>query len=151
MMINNLHFIHKKNEGKKLNERLKLLFVGTLIEECIKTHQTYHVSELLNFFVTTLPKLIPSLSTILWAKSGCEVPLNTFILGILGFKDSDFSEISKHSNFLVFLKRARVIPHRQFAGCLEDEPLITAENQSEQLKLNGRFKWFKCYPFLNDK
>lgn len=43
----------------------------------------YHVSKLLNFFVTTFPRSIPSLSTILWARSGCEVPLNTFIFGIL--------------------------------------------------------------------
>lgn len=43
----------------------------------------YHVSRLLNFFVTTLPMSIPSLSTILCANSGCDDPLNTLIFGIL--------------------------------------------------------------------
>ena len=43
----------------------------------------YHVSRLLNFFVTTLPMSIPSLSTIRWARSGCEVPLKTLMFGIL--------------------------------------------------------------------
>lgn len=47
------------------------------------THISYHVSKLLNFLVTTLPKSIPSRSTILWARSGCDVPLKTLIFGIL--------------------------------------------------------------------
>lgn len=44
---------------------------------------TYHVSKLLNFFVTTFPRSIPRRSTTLWARSGCEEPLNILILGIL--------------------------------------------------------------------
>lgn len=43
----------------------------------------YHVSRLLNFFVTTLPMSMPSRSTIRWARSGCEVPLKTLMFGIL--------------------------------------------------------------------
>lgn len=43
----------------------------------------YHVSRLLNFFVTTLPMSMPSRSTIRCAKSGCEVPLKTLMFGIL--------------------------------------------------------------------
>jgi len=44
---------------------------------------TYHVSKLLNFLVTTLPKSMPKRSTIRWARSGCEVPENTLMFGIL--------------------------------------------------------------------
>lgn len=44
---------------------------------------SYHVSRLLNFLVTTLPTSMPNRSTIRCAKSGCDVPLNTLMLGIL--------------------------------------------------------------------
>ena len=43
-----------------------------------------HVSRFANFLVTTLPGSIPSLSQILLVRSLCELPLNTFMLGILG-------------------------------------------------------------------
>lgn len=48
---------------------------------------TYHVSKLLNFLVTTLPRSIPRRSTIRCASSGCEVPLNTLMFGILDTND----------------------------------------------------------------
>lgn len=44
---------------------------------------THHVSWLLNFLVTTFPSSIPSRSTIFCARSWCELPLNTFIFGIV--------------------------------------------------------------------
>ena len=44
---------------------------------------THHVSWLLNFLVTTLPSSIPNRSTIFCARSTCDVPLNTLMLGIL--------------------------------------------------------------------
>lgn len=44
---------------------------------------SHHVSRLLNFFVTTLPKSMPSLSTIRCARSGWLEPENTFMFGIL--------------------------------------------------------------------
>lgn len=60
---------------------------------------TYHVSKLLNFFVTTLPKSIPKRSTILWARSGCDVPENTLMFGILECSEfnelADFSKLSR--------------------------------------------------------
>lgn len=43
---------------------------------------TYHVSKFENFFVTTFPKSMPKRSTILWARSGCDVPENILIFGI---------------------------------------------------------------------
>lgn len=43
----------------------------------------YHVSRLENFLVTTFPKSMPSLSTIFCARSGCDVPEKTLMLGIL--------------------------------------------------------------------
>lgn len=49
----------------------------------ILKNSTHHVSKLLNFFVTTLPNSIPKRSTILWARSGWEVPEKTFMFGIL--------------------------------------------------------------------
>lgn len=57
----------------------------------------YHVSKLLNFFVTTFPKSIPNRSTIRCAKSGCDDPENTLIFGILdcNFKTLDFSKLSR--------------------------------------------------------
>ncbi|KFM69555.1 hypothetical protein X975_08405, partial [Stegodyphus mimosarum] len=42
-----------------------------------------HVSLLLNFFKTALPRFMPKRSTIFCAKSGCEVPLKTLMLGML--------------------------------------------------------------------
>lgn len=51
---------------------------------------THHVSKLLNFFVTTLPKSMPSRSTMRWAKSGCDEPENTLMFGIL---DCNFSTL----------------------------------------------------------
>lgn len=56
---------------------------------CVWKFHTYHVSKLLNFFVTTLPRSMPSRSTILCAKSGWDVPLNILILGILASKNFD--------------------------------------------------------------
>lgn len=44
---------------------------------------TYQVSKLLNFFVTTLPRSIPSRSTMRDARSGWDEPENTLMLGIL--------------------------------------------------------------------
>lgn len=43
---------------------------------------TYHVSWLLNFFVTTFPNSSPSRSAILWDKSWWELPLKILIFGI---------------------------------------------------------------------
>lgn len=44
---------------------------------------THHVSKLLNFLVTTLPRSMPRRSTMRCARSGCEVPENTLMFGIL--------------------------------------------------------------------
>ncbi|KAE9542578.1 hypothetical protein AGLY_002489 [Aphis glycines] len=49
----------------------------------INSSINYHVSRLLNFLVTTLPTSMPNRSTIRCAKSGCDVPLNTLMFGIL--------------------------------------------------------------------
>lgn len=43
---------------------------------------SYHVSWLLNFFVTTFPSSSPSRSAILWDKSWWELPLKILIFGI---------------------------------------------------------------------
>jgi len=60
---------------------------------------THQVSKLLNFFVTTLPRSIPRRSTIRWAKSGCEVPENTLMFGILEWikfrQPACFSKLSR--------------------------------------------------------
>ena len=55
----------------------------------------HHVSWLLNFFVTTLPNSIPSRSTIFCARSGCDVPLNTLMLGILVSRIGTVSKLKK--------------------------------------------------------
>lgn len=44
---------------------------------------THQVSRFENFFVTTFPRSMPSLSTMRWARSGCDEPENTLILGIV--------------------------------------------------------------------
>ncbi len=44
----------------------------------------YQVSRLLNFRVTTRPRSMPSRSTILWARSGWDEPLNSLMFGISG-------------------------------------------------------------------
>lgn len=56
---------------------------------------THHVSKLLNFLVTTLPKSMPSRSTIRCARSGCDVPEKTFMFGILDciLSTLDFSKL----------------------------------------------------------
>lgn len=74
-------------ENKKKKKRERPQKKGTE-EKCYDW--THHVSKLLNFFVTTLPKSIPSRSTIRWAKSGCEEPENTLMFGIL---DCSFSTL----------------------------------------------------------
>lgn len=58
----------------------------------------YHVSKLLNFLVTTFPKSIPNRSTILWARSGWEVPLKTLMFGILLWRmdEEDFSIFARN-------------------------------------------------------
>lgn len=43
----------------------------------------YHVSKLLNFLVTTLPRSMPRRSTMRCARSGCDEPLKTLMFGIL--------------------------------------------------------------------
>lgn len=62
-------------------------------------HSTYQVSKLLNFLVTTLPRSIPRRSTIRWARSGCEVPENTLMFGILEWikfrQPACFSKLSR--------------------------------------------------------
>jgi hypothetical protein len=76
------------------------------------THVSYHVSKLLNFLVTTFPKSMPNRSTILWARSGCDVPLKTLIFGIL-----------LRRNELGFSKFARI---KLFARTGSDTTGITA-------------------------
>jgi len=76
-------------------------------------HVSYHVSRLLNFFVTTFPKSMPNRSTILWARSGCDVPLKTLIFGILLLR-----------NELGFSKFARI---KLFARTGSDTTGITAK------------------------
>lgn len=60
---------------------------------------TYQVSRLLNFLVTTLPRSMPRRSTIRWARSGCEVPENTLMFGILEWikfrQPACFSKLSR--------------------------------------------------------
>lgn len=46
-------------------------------------HIFYHVSKLLNFLVTTLPRSMPRRSTMRCARSGCDEPLKTLMFGIL--------------------------------------------------------------------
>lgn len=48
----------------------------------IKKKSTHQVSKFENFFVTTFPKSMPSLSTILCARSGWDVPEKTLMFGI---------------------------------------------------------------------
>lgn len=62
------------------------------------TKLNYHVSRLLNFLVTTFPMSIPSLSTILCARSGCDVPLKTLMFGILlcNTPQRDFSKFARN-------------------------------------------------------
>lgn len=58
---------------------------------------------------------MPSLSTILWARSGWDVPLNTFIFGILLCKDvAGFSKFARTKLF------ARIGPDQ--AGITEITP-----------------------------
>lgn len=65
----------------------------------LQLESTHHVSKLLNFLVTTLPKSIPKRSTILWARSGCDVPENTLMFGILECNEFNvlacFSKLSR--------------------------------------------------------
>lgn len=49
----------------------------------MKTCYPYQHSPLLNFFVMTFPNSIPRRSQIFWARSVCEVPAKTLMLGIL--------------------------------------------------------------------
>lgn len=67
----------------------------------------YHVSRLLNFLVTTLPTSIPNRSTIRCAKSGCDVPLNTLMLGILLLSTNEGVETESDSG--VPKQRARTV------------------------------------------
>lgn len=76
-------------------------------------HVSYHVSKLLNFLVTTFPRSMPNRSTILWARSGCDVPLKTLIFGIL-----------LRRNELGFSKFARI---KLFARTGSDTTGITAK------------------------
>lgn len=57
---------------------------------------SYHVSKLLNFLVTTLPKSMPRRSTMRCAKSGCDEPENTLIFGIL---DCNLSTLDRSKLF----------------------------------------------------
>lgn len=63
--------------------------------------QTYHVSRLLNFLVTTLPRSMPRRSTMRCAKSGWDVPEKTLMLGILDciLRPLDFSKLSRTKLF----------------------------------------------------
>lgn len=67
------------------------------ISVTVRPGTTYHVSKLLNFFVTTFPRSIPSRSTIRCAKSGWDVPEKTFMFGILDciLRTLDFSKLSR--------------------------------------------------------
>lgn len=69
-----------------------------VITAWLRRSDHYHVSRLLNFFVTTLPMSMPRRSTIRWARSGCEVPLKTLMLGILLCKTRarEFSKFARN-------------------------------------------------------
>lgn len=62
---------------------------------------THHVSRLLNFFVTTLPRSMPRRSTMRCARSGWDVPEKTLMLGILDciLRPLDFSKLSRTKLF----------------------------------------------------
>lgn len=82
---------HQKNQSLKGQGRKKKRIDDT------KNKHTHHVSRLLNFLVTTFPVSMPSLSTILCARSGCDVPLKTLIFGILLCNiPRDFSKFARN-------------------------------------------------------
>ena len=57
--------------------------VTCLVPRLTSIYSTHHVSRLLNFFVTTLPRSMPRRSTMRWAKSTWEEPEKTLMFGIL--------------------------------------------------------------------
>lgn len=80
------HFHHDTTFLNKNMSRCYSIHTQTRPLLCLtRCHQvsTHHVSWLLNFLVTTFPSSRPRRSAIFWDRSGCELPLNILMFGIL--------------------------------------------------------------------